>query len=75
MVRERLIKENNLEVMKWDYINLYDAGNGCIGEFNFWSNNRARSKANKKDARDEMKLRFGRRYEIIDIYLFEEGRV
>lgn len=54
---------------------LYDAGNGCTGEFNFWSNNRARSKANKEDARDEMKLRFGRRYEIIDIYLFEEGRV
>lgn len=55
---------------------LYDAGNGYTGEFNFWSNNRARSKANKEDAENEMKLRFGRHghYEIIDIYLFEEGR-
>lgn len=53
---------------------LYDAGNSYTGEFNFWSNNRARSKANKEDAENAMKLRFGRRYEIIDVYLFEEGR-
>jgi hypothetical protein len=53
---------------------LYDAGNGCTGEFNFWSDRRARSKANKEDARDEMKLRFNKCHEIIDIYLFEEGR-
>lgn len=54
---------------------LYDAGNGCTGEFNFWSDCRARSKRNKEDARNEMKLRFNKHYEIIDIYLFEEGRV
>lgn len=27
---------------------LYDAGNGCTGEFDFWSDCRARSKANNE---------------------------
>lgn len=53
---------------------IYDVGNGCTGEFNFWSDCRARSKANKEDAENAMKLRFGKRCEIIDTYLFEEGR-
>lgn len=52
---------------------LYEAGNGCTGEFTFWSSHRAGSKSNKYDAIDEMKKRWITSYGIIDIYRFKEG--
>ena len=48
---------------------LYDAGNGCTGEFDFWSDCRAGSKGNKEDAVSKMKLKLNKTFEIIDIYL------
>lgn len=48
---------------------LYEAGNGCTGEFDFWSDCRAGSKGNKEDAVSKMKLKLNKTFEIIDIYL------
>ena len=57
--------------MKRKYMLIYDTGHS-YGEMTFNSEYRANSKKNIEDAKNEMKLKKGKIFEIEQIYLIKE---